>query len=79
MKYTVVCVCVLADEFARSAKALDLEPVIEHVEADNVPEAEFEVASRHFAELVPTRQLRFLAVFEGHLTDLKSDGQDSAS
>jgi len=70
MRYTVVCVHILKDAFPRDACTLDFEPAVVHVEADNMQEAEMAAA----ADLAPVRtdRLRFLAVFEGHLTDLKS-------
>lgn len=75
MKYTVVCVCVLVDEFVRDVEVLDFEPIVEHVEAANMQEAEFEAAAR-YKLWVPTKRPRFLAVFEGHLIDLKGQGHE---
>lgn len=71
MKYTVVCVGVLKDHLSRDAETLDFEPIVAHVEADTVQEAEFEAAAQHEHMFPITKRLRFLAVFEGHLADLK--------
>ena len=78
MKYTVVGVAVLKDIFNRKVEDLDFEPVVEHVEADNVQEAEFEAAALH-RSIVPNKRLRILAVFDQHLIELKSAGLDSTS
>jgi len=71
VKYTVVCVGVLKDYLNRDAEALDFEPVVAHVEADNPQEAEFEAAAQNQHMFPVTKRLRFLAVFEGHVIDLK--------
>jgi len=74
MKYTVVCAYAVRGVYSNGTAIF---PVVEHVEADNMQEAEYEAAARRhqsalagFGE-VPPRELRFLAVFEGHLTNLK--------
>lgn len=65
MKFTVVCAAILK----RDAEELDLEPIVVHVEASCVQEAESEAATQIGIQV--RKQLRFLAVFEGHLFDLK--------
>jgi hypothetical protein len=59
MDYTVVCVY------------RDRDVLILHVQADNVQEAELEAARK--VNTLPKSLLRFLAVFEGMLRNLKVD------
>jgi hypothetical protein len=73
MKYTVVCAHAVSGIYSNG---IALFPTVLHVEAANVQEAEYEAAAQH-QSIVPPKELRFLAVFEGHLTDLKSAGLDS--
>jgi hypothetical protein len=72
VKYTVVCVAVLKDHLKRDVEELDFEPLVAHVEAENVQEAEFEAAAQNQHMFPVTKRLRFIAVFDDHLTDLKT-------
>lgn len=67
MKYTVVCAHAVAGVYSNG---IAIFPTVLHVEADNVQEAEFEAAAA-YQSVVPPKQFRFLAVFEGHLVNLK--------